>query len=212
MCQPRGFFQGREVNAVQGTLRVLKLWASKVLHGALCERQPDQALGLSPVCLSGSISHPALGLPGFATPTGSFAFWLLARPIHWRVCGWPARGERGIYTPGSLHKLAVLGDGQPLLFYQRPSPGSGWLLSPLFPSDLEVVTAPQLLLAPGHHASHWGSLTLSFPSGSNGKESVCNAGDPGSIPGSGRSLEKGVATHSSILAWRIPWTEETGRL
>ena len=79
-----------------------------------------------------------------------------------------------------------------------------------------------------------------------GKESACNAGDPGSIPGSGRyagegigyplqyswaslvgplvknppamwetwvlflgwedSLEKGMATHSSTLAWRIPWT------
>ena len=33
-----------------------------------------------------------------------------------------------------------------------------------------------------------------------------------SIPGSGRPLEEGMATHSSILAWRIPWTEEPGRL
>ena len=85
-----------------------------------------------------------------------------------------------------------------------------------------------------------------FPDNSAGKESACNAGDPSSIPGSGRSpeeeigyplqyswaslvaqlvknlpamqetwvcsvgwedpLEKGKATHSSILAWRIPWT------
>ena len=44
------------------------------------------------------------------------------------------------------------------------------------------------------------------------KESACNVGDPGSTPGSGRSLEKGMATHSSILAWRIPWTEELGGL
>ena len=84
-----------------------------------------------------------------------------------------------------------------------------------------------------------------FPDSSIGKESTCNAGDPSSIPGSGRStgegtgyplqyswaslvaqlvknppamqetwvqflgwedpLEKGKATHSSILAWRIPW-------
>ena len=84
---------------------------------------------------------------------------------------------------------------------------------------------------------------MGFPGGSNGKESACNAGDPGSIPGSGRStgegigyplqyswpslvaqlvknlsamwetwvqslgwedpLEEGMATHSSILAWRI---------
>ena len=86
---------------------------------------------------------------------------------------------------------------------------------------------------------------LGFPCASAGKESACNAGDPGLIPGSGRSagegigyplqhsraslvaqlvknlsamwetwvrslgwedpLEKGKATHSSILAWRIPW-------
>ena len=88
--------------------------------------------------------------------------------------------------------------------------------------------------------------TLGFPDSSVGKESTCNAGDPGSIPGSGRStgerigyplqyswaslvaqlvksppamqetwlwslgwegpLEKGKATHFSILAWRSPWT------
>ena len=87
---------------------------------------------------------------------------------------------------------------------------------------------------------------MGFPDSSVGKESACNAGDPGSILGSGRSakegigyllqyywaflgaqlvknlpatwetwvrslgwedpLEKGKATHSSILAWRIPWT------
>ena len=40
----------------------------------------------------------------------------------------------------------------------------------------------------------------------------CNAEDPSSIPGSGRSLEKEVATHSSILVWEIPWTEEPGGL
>ena len=90
----------------------------------------------------------------------------------------------------------------------------------------------------------------SFPDSSAGKESTCNAGDPGLILGSGRStgkgigyplqyswaslvaqlvknppamwetwvwslgweypLEKGKATYSSILAWRIPWTEEPG--
>ena len=89
-------------------------------------------------------------------------------------------------------------------------------------------------------------VKVGFPDSSVGKESACNAGDPGSIPGSGKSpgegigyplqyswasllvqlvknppamqetwvlslgwkdpLEKGKATHSSILAWRIPWT------
>ena len=48
--------------------------------------------------------------------------------------------------------------------------------------------------------------------GSDGKESACNAGDPGSILGQEESLEKGMATHSSILAWRIPWTDEPGEL
>ena len=51
-----------------------------------------------------------------------------------------------------------------------------------------------------------------FPGGSVGKESACNTGDLGSIPGSGRSLKKEMATHSSIIAWRFPWTEGPGRL
>ena len=90
-----------------------------------------------------------------------------------------------------------------------------------------------------------------FPGSSAGKESACNAGNPHSIPGSGRSPREeigyplqyswaslmaqmvenlpamretwvlslgwadpleGMATHSSILAWRIPWTEEGGGL
>ena len=39
-----------------------------------------------------------------------------------------------------------------------------------------------------------------------------DSGDTGSNPGSGRSPEEGNATHSSILAWEIPWTEEPGGL
>ena len=46
-----------------------------------------------------------------------------------------------------------------------------------------------------------------FSGGSEGKESACRAGDAGSIPGSEDPLEKVVATHPSILAWRISWTE-----
>ena len=48
-----------------------------------------------------------------------------------------------------------------------------------------------------------------FPGGSDGKESACNVGDLGSIPKSGRSLEKGMATHFSILAWRAPLSLES---
>ena len=51
-----------------------------------------------------------------------------------------------------------------------------------------------------------------FPGGSDGKASACNTGDPGSIPGLGRSPGDEMATHSSIPAWRIPGMEEPGRL
>ena len=64
---------------------------------------------------------------------------------------------------------------------------------------------------------------LGFPGGSAGQESICNVGDWGSIPGLGRApredlpLEKiswrraswRTAAHSSILAWRIPWTVQS---
>ena len=45
---------------------------------------------------------------------------------------------------------------------------------------------------------------MGFPGGSETKESTCNAGDLGSILGWEDPLEKGMATHSNILAWRIP--------
>ena len=57
-----------------------------------------------------------------------------------------------------------------------------------------------LLEFPQTHV-HWG-----FPGDSAGKESTCNTEDLSSIPGLGRSPGEGKATHSNILAWRIPWT------
>ena len=51
-----------------------------------------------------------------------------------------------------------------------------------------------------------------FLGGSEVKNPPVNAGDAGLIPGSGRSLQKEMATHSSILVWRTPWTEEPGGL
>ena len=53
---------------------------------------------------------------------------------------------------------------------------------------------------------------MGFPGGSEVTASARNAGDLGSIPGSGKSPGEGMATHSSTLAWRIPWMEESGRL
>ena len=58
-------------------------------------------------------------------------------------------------------------------------------------------------------------VCMGFPGGAHWKNPTANAEgirDMGSLPGSGRFLEEGLATHSSILAWRIPWTEEPGGL
>ena len=52
----------------------------------------------------------------------------------------------------------------------------------------------------------------SFPDGSVGRESICNSRDPGLIPSQEDPLEKEMTTHSSFLAWKIPWTEEPGAL
>ena len=53
---------------------------------------------------------------------------------------------------------------------------------------------------------------MGFPHKSVVKESACKAGDPGLITELGRSSGGGMATHSAILVWRIPRTEEPGRL
>ena len=56
---------------------------------------------------------------------------------------------------------------------------------------------------------------MGFLDGSSSKESACDAGDTGdegSIPGSEDPLEEEMATHSRILVWKIPWTEDPGRL
>ena len=54
-----------------------------------------------------------------------------------------------------------------------------------------------------------------FPGGSvvrNTPASAEDAKDMGSIPGSGRSHKEEIATHSSILDWKIPWTVDPGGL
>ena len=55
-------------------------------------------------------------------------------------------------------------------------------------------------------------LVFGFPGGASGEEPACNTGDPGLTPGSEDPLEKEMATHSSVPAWRIPWSEEPGGL
>ena len=44
------------------------------------------------------------------------------------------------------------------------------------------------------------------------KNPPANVGDVGSVPGSGRSSDEGSGNHSTILSWRIPWTEDAGGL
>ena len=56
------------------------------------------------------------------------------------------------------------------------------------------------------------SKPVGFPGGSDGKASACNAGDWVRSLGQEDPLEKEMATHCSILAWRIPWMEEPGGL
>ena len=53
---------------------------------------------------------------------------------------------------------------------------------------------------------------MNFPGSSDGKESACSAGDMSLIPGGEDPLEKGMATHFSILAWKALWAEEPGGL
>ena len=55
-------------------------------------------------------------------------------------------------------------------------------------------------------------LLVGLPWWHSGKESACQCRRPGSNPGSEDPLEKEMATHSNILAWEIPWTEEPGGL
>ena len=50
------------------------------------------------------------------------------------------------------------------------------------------------------------------PRGPVVKNPPTDAGDAGLIPGREDPLEKGTAAHASIVAWRIPWTEEPGGL
>ena len=104
------------------------------------------------------------------------------------------RRVRLFVTPWTVAPQALLCAG-----FLRQESSSGLPCSP--PGDL---------LNPGMEseapALQEGSL-LSKLCSSVGKESACSAGDPGSIPGLGRSPGKEMATHSSILAWKILWTE-----
>ena len=81
-----------------------------------------------------------------------------------------------------------------------------------FGKILSIISSYQTsaLLSLSPSAIIYGMVLLTHNSDDN--ESACNAGDRVQPPIWKDPLEKGMATHSSILAWRIPWTEEPGRL
>ena len=60
-----------------------------------------------------------------------------------------------------------------------------------------------------HSLFQWVSASHQVAGGSDRKEAACNARDLGLIPGLKDPLEKGMVIHSSIITWRIPWTEES---
>ena len=75
------------------------------------------------------------------------------------------------------------------------------MFSLFYQQDYAQIISGIQIAGPPHAASFGGS---------DGKVSACNAGDPGSIPG--RAMAKGMTAQSSILVWRISWTEEPGGL
>ena len=77
---------------------------------------------------------------------------------------------------------------------------------------MNILDVALLAVLEPFHSWNTQDLLRGFPGGSDGKASVCNAGDLGSISGVGRSSGEGNAAHSSTLAWKIPWTEEPRRL
>ena len=104
---------------------------------------------------------------------------------------------------------------QPIVYQHASGVGHPQLVTPkvhLQPwTDLMfTIYIARFLIGTSHIYST--SSSSDFPGGSDAKASAYNAGDLGLIPGSGRSLEKEMATHSSTRAWKIPWTEECGRL
>ena len=185
-----------------------------------------QVPGPHPVSKAIPLLRGDSGLCGYYVPTGILG-----------QSGWHSRAEAFIPFISS-------GDSQPKEMSGR------WTVALTVRAVDEETEAQRESFAQGPETGKWDlspSLTPGgFPGGSAGKESACNAGDLGSIPGLGRSagegkgyplqyswaslvthlvknppamqetwvrslswevpLEKGTATHSSILAWRTPWT------
>ena len=78
--------------------------------------------------------------------------------------------------------------------------------------DLYSLNSRRLVLPRSARSLLNSPTPLGPPGWLSGKESTCNAEDMSLTPQLERSPVQEMATHSSVLVWRIPWTEETGRL
>ena len=78
--------------------------------------------------------------------------------------------------------------------------------------EFQILKTNWECVTPSQRASSMAQQLKKEKEKKNSSRSARDAGDMDSIPGSGRSLEKRMATYSSILAWRIPWIEESGGL
>ena len=145
-----------------------------------------------------------------AEPFGPY--WVTAHRFTWiytLCCYWPSGCRKSQITAGEARRIsAEIRRGQLIITSRVMSQNRLWFLflasergkAALSLSSRLLIFS--LLVPPGPLL-----LFFFFPGGSVVKNPAANAGDVSSIPASGKSLEKEMATHSNILAWRIPWTE-----
>ena len=131
-----------------------------------------------------------------------------------KILEWVAMpSSRGPFRPRHQTQVSCIA-GRVFTIWDNKEALGTWIYIKLVSSA--VIFTLSIVLA-GTLATTFFSCHLAF-CGSAGKESTCNVGDLGSIPGLGRSPGEGKATHSSILAWRIPivhgvaksWTRLSG--
>ena len=154
---------------------------------------------------SGSVSHPvfsnSLQLHGLY-PTRLLCLWGFSKLEYWSGLPLPSQGD--VSNPGIQPRFLAL---QADSLLSEP-PENIYIHKYLYFRVNGAIM--QLFL---HHFPYRVTtvICLGFPGDPDSKESACNAGDTGSIPWEG-PLEEEMATHSSILAWRILWTKEPGGL
>ena len=121
--------------------------------------------------------------------------------IWWPTTHQTINGLNQIYLPGLCQR------SHPILLHSIPNVGILFYLQRL---DIclccwsSFITYTIYILFPPMQIFILNFPRNILPCGSDSKETACNGRDPGSVPGLGRCLDKGMATHSSILSWRLP--------